>query len=142
MANKKISELPTKATPAAADLLPIVDTGVTPLATKKTTFADVLNAFDVVSNSTVGQPGGPASLDISGKIPISQLPAIAISDTFVVNSVAKLTALAAEVGDVAVRTDLSKSFILAAEPATDIGNWVELLASGIPANNNLDGGNF
>lgn len=142
MANKKISQLPTKTTPAASDFIPIVDTAALPVATKKTTLANVLSAFNLVSTDDIGTPGGAASLDVGGKVPLSQLPAIAISDTFVVASQAALLALTAEVGDVAVRADLNKSFILAAEPASDIDNWVELLSSGIPASNILDGGNF
>ncbi len=38
-----------------------------------------------------------------------------------------MLALAADTGDVAVRTDVSKTFILTAEPATTLGNWQELL---------------
>ena len=37
-----------------------------------------------------------------------------------------MLALAVEVGDIAVRTDISKTFILQVEPATTLGNWVEL----------------
>jgi hypothetical protein len=75
-----------------------------------------------------GAANGVATLDASSKIPSSQLPAIAITDTFVVASQAAMLALTAEPGDVAVRTDLSKSFILTASPATTLGNWQELLA--------------
>ncbi|MFM2092009.1 MAG: hypothetical protein RLZZ127_2498 [Planctomycetota bacterium] len=73
---------------------------------------------------------GVATLDAGGKIPTSQLPALAVTDTFVVASEAAMLALTAERGDVAVRTDLSKSFILVAEPASTLGNWQELLAAG------------
>jgi len=136
MSNTKISALPEKAAPAPTDLVPIVDTAnPNNLATKKTTLADVVSVFK-------GVPNGIAGLNDFGKIPAEQIPAIAISNTFVVNSAAAMTTLSAEIGDVAVRVDLNKSFILAAEPATDGNNWVELLASGIPTNNNLDGGNF
>lgn len=69
-----------------------------------------------------------ATLDGGGKIPASQLPAIAVTDTFVVASQAAMLALTAQVGDVAVRTDLQKSFILKAEPASTLANWQELLA--------------
>ena len=64
---------------------------------------------------------------VGGKVPSSQLPAIAITETSVVNSQAAMLALTAQTGDVAVRTDLSKSFILAAEPASTLSNWQELL---------------
>jgi len=52
-----------------------------------------------------------------------------LHQTFVVNSQSAMLALAADTGDVAVRTDVSKTFILASEPATTLGNWQELLTS-------------
>lgn len=71
---------------------------------------------------------GYAGLDTTGKIPANLLPALAISDTFVTATQAAMLALTAQVGDVAVRTDLQKSFILKTEPATVLANWQELLA--------------
>lgn len=76
--------------------------------------------------SEKGQANGYASLDGSGKIPESQIPAVAITDTFVVNNQAAMLALTVQRGDIAVRTDLNKSFVLQVEPASAIGNWVEL----------------
>jgi len=77
-----------------------------------------------------GIPGGYASLDVDGKLPIGQLPALAITDTFVVADQPSMLALPAQRGDVAIRTDLGKSFILATDDATQVGNWRELLATG------------
>lgn len=74
-----------------------------------------------------GAANGVATLGADSKIPVSQLPATAISDTFVVANQAAMLALSAQVGDVAVRTDLNKSFILRAEPAGTLANWQELL---------------
>lgn len=75
---------------------------------------------------------GVATLGANGKIPSNQIPAVAISETFVVASQAAMLALTAETGDVAVRTDVSKSFILTAEPASTLGNWQELLTPTAP----------
>ena len=51
-----------------------------------------------------------------------------ITDTFVVNSQAEMLALStAEKGDVAVRTDLNKTFILKQSPYSTLTNWQELL---------------
>lgn len=74
-----------------------------------------------------GQADGLASLGSDGKIPTGQLPALAISDTFVVASQVAMLALTAEVGDIAVRTDLNKSYILKTAGASTLGNWQELL---------------
>lgn len=73
------------------------------------------------------QNSGYAGLDSSGKINPNQLPALAITDTFVVASQVAMLALTAEVGDIAVRTDLNKSFILKTAGATVLANWQELL---------------
>jgi len=70
---------------------------------------------------------GYAGLDANGKINANQLPAIAISDTFVVATQAAMLALTAEVGDIAVRTDLNKSYILKTDGASTLANWQELL---------------
>ena len=74
-----------------------------------------------------GVANGVATLDSGGKVPQSQIPAVAITNTFVVASQAAMLALTAEEGDVAVRTDLNKTYILAATPASTLGNWQELL---------------
>lgn len=76
-------------------------------------------------------PDGIASL-VSGKLDTGQLPALAITETFVVASQAAMLALTAEEGDVAVRTDLSQSFILTASPASTLANWQELLTPASP----------
>lgn len=75
-----------------------------------------------------GAANGLAPLDGSSKISSTYLPAIAITDTFVVASQAAMLALAAQTGDVAVRTDTSTSYILAGTDPTILGNWQQLLS--------------
>lgn len=74
-----------------------------------------------------GLANGLATLDAGGQIPTSQLPALAITDTFVVATQAAMLALTAEVGDVAIRTDQNKSYILQVADPTVVGHWKELL---------------
>lgn len=88
--------------------------------------SDVTNDAQV-KRSEMGQANGVATLGADSKIPNSQLPALAITNTYVVASQAAMLALSVEVGDVAVRSDISKSFILSALPASTLGNWQELL---------------
>jgi hypothetical protein len=78
-------------------------------------------------DSKIGAANGIASLDAGGKVPASELPDIAISDTSVVASEAAMLALTAEVGDIAVRTDVNKTFILKTAGASTLANWQELL---------------
>lgn len=74
-----------------------------------------------------GQPNGLASLDADAKLEANQLPALAITETFVVNDEAEMLALTAQQGDVAVRLDQEKSYILTVDPPSVLANWQELL---------------
>ncbi|MBF4484439.1 hypothetical protein [Flavobacterium sp. CSZ] len=78
--------------------------------------------------SQKGIANGVATLGADGKVPNSQVPALAISETFPVSSEAQMLALSgADQGDVAIRSDISKSFILRVLPSSVLGNWSELL---------------
>lgn len=112
---------------AAAVADAIVD-GVTNVAPSQNAVFDALALK--LDSSLKGAVNGLAELDGSGKLPSSQLPAIAVTDTFVVASQAAMLALTAEVGDIAIRTDASKTFVLAAAPASTLANWKELLSPG------------
>lgn len=79
------------------------------------------------SKNTGTTSGTIPILGASGKLDVGILPAIAITDTFVVANQTSMLALTAETGDVAVRTDLSKSYILKAMPASTLANWQEIL---------------
>lgn len=62
----------------------------------------------------------------NGKLTPSQIPAIAITDTFVVDTQAEMLALICETGDIAVRNDLNETFILQGTDPSVIGDWVKL----------------
>ena len=93
--------------------------------------ASTISDFDTAADARItaqkAQPNGLATLGGDGKLPTSQLPALAITDSFVVGSQAAMLALIAETGDIAIRTDLNKSFILSGDP-TILANWQELLS--------------
>jgi hypothetical protein len=91
--------------------------------------------------TVAAQPNGLATLDSSGKLSGAQLPAIAVNETYVVASQAAMLALAANVGDTAVRTDINETFILKATPASTLANWVQLLfpTSGVTSFNGRTG---
>ncbi|WOL31327.1 hypothetical protein [Microcoleus phage My-WqHQDG] len=59
---------------------------------------------------------------VNGKVPIAQLPPLAISDTHVVATVGDMNALTAQVGDIAVLTNPASTYILQTEP----NGWVML----------------
>ena len=85
-----------------------------------------------VDTALLGANNGVATLGADGKLNASQVNAIAISDTFVVATQAAMLALTAEVGDIAVRTDQNKTYILRASPASTLANWQELLTPSSP----------
>lgn len=88
--------------------------------------ADSVVQFDSSGQVSVLPKSDIAILDSGGKIPVSMIPAIALTEPFVVSSQAAMLALDAQVGDIAKRTDLGYSFCLAASPASTLSNWVQL----------------
>ena len=89
---------------------------------------EVVDGLGSAASKDVGTAAGNVPvLDANGKLVESIIPAVAITETYVVDSETAMLALDAQVGDVAIRTDVSKSFILQSLPATTAANWVELL---------------
>ena len=76
--------------------------------------------------SQKGVASGVATLDSDGKIPSSQLPAIAISEVFVVSSESEQLALNAQSGDAAVRSDLNKTYLHNGGTAGTMDDWTLL----------------
>ena len=81
---------------------------------------------DAINTSEKGAANGVATLDAGGLVPTSQLPPLAVTEVFTVNSQAAMLALPAQQGDFAIRTDIDRTFILAASPASTLANWIEL----------------
>ena len=107
------------------------NTTITPAFSSVTGTPTTLSGYgitDAIPSSEKGAANGVATLGADSKITSSQVPAIAITDTFVVANEAAMLALStAEKGDVAVRTDVNKSFILTAADYSTLANWQELL---------------
>lgn len=76
--------------------------------------------------SSVGVAGGVVPVNALGVIDERFIPAVAITDVFEVATEAAMLALVAQRGDMAVRSDLNKSFVLRATPASTLTNWAEL----------------
>ncbi|MBE5272104.1 hypothetical protein [Stenotrophomonas sp. B2] len=73
-----------------------------------------------------GAANGVAPLDAASKIPTQYLPALAITSTYVVNSQAAQLALVVEEGDVAVRTDQSRTYIQNGGTSGTMADWTLL----------------
>lgn len=104
--------------------LPSVEKVNTQIDTKITALS-----LGTASTKNIGTTNGCIPvLDTNGKLVDSVIPKIALTNTFVVATEAAMLALStAQEGDVAVRTDLNKSFILKATGYSTLVNWQELL---------------
>ncbi|KQQ60169.1 hypothetical protein ASF84_05535 [Pseudomonas sp. Leaf127] len=89
---------------------------------------DLANALaGKVATTQLGANSGVATLDAAGKIPVSQLPPLAVNEVFTVASQAAMLALTAERGDVAIRTDQAgRAYILSADAPGTLANWISL----------------
>ncbi len=111
-------------------------------ATKQYVDAGLATKADTVHTHTVTQlvglgsaalcdtgvaTGNVPTIGPNGKLNPSVLPSITTNSTFVVANEAAMLALTAQRGDVAVRTDVHKSFILIDTPSSTLSNWQELL---------------
>lgn len=81
----------------------------------------------VASKDTGTGAGNVPILDGGGLLDVAVIPAVAITDVFVVASQAAMLALTAQKGDIAIRTDLNKSFALQTNSPTTLTDWKELL---------------
>ena len=73
--------------------------------------------------SQKGSANGYASLDTGGKVPTTQLPALALTEVSVVANQAARLALTAQEGDVAIQTDISTTFIHNGGTAGTTADW-------------------
>lgn len=90
--------------------------------------SDSITVSNYIPLSQKGVANGVATLDGAGKILSSQLSSFSLSDTFVVNSEAEmLNLLTAELGDVAIRLDENKSYILTTNDPTNVANWQQII---------------
>lgn len=120
---------------ASGDYIAIYDlsAGVLKTITRaelKTAIIDQQLGYTPENAAGKGAAGGYAALDGAGLVPTAQLPAMAITDVFTVADQTAMLALSAEKGDVAVRTDVGKSFILSTNSPSTLADWKEITAVG------------
>ena len=72
---------------------------------------------------------GKADL-VGGLVPTAQLPPLAINETFTVASQTAMLALTAQRGDIAIRTDNGRTYVLSTDAQATLADWKEVLASG------------
>lgn len=109
------------------DVLGVVDDGAGGKEIGVIPLDDIVGDYIPIADK--GVAGGVAELDGSGKVPVSQMPLIAINEVFVVADEAAMLALTAQRGDMAKRTDESGAiYVLATDDPTDVDNWIPIAA--------------
>lgn len=91
------------------------------------TAKEAVDSLGTASKCDTGtSEGNIPIINSEGKIDNSILPPLAITDTFTAENQEQMIVLNAQKGDICIRTDESKTYILQNEPATEISNWLEL----------------
>lgn len=90
------------------------------------TLAKITDAGTAAARDVGSKAGNLIELNSKGKIDKKYLPAIAITEPFAVSSEEEMLALSAQTGDIAIRSDESKTYILKETPPSVKENWLEL----------------
>ena len=87
-----------------------------------------IESLGTASKCNIGiNEGNIPIISENGKLDTSIIPQIAITDTFSVDSAEAMLKLDVQKGDICVRTDENKTYILQNSPATEIQNWIQLV---------------
>ena len=79
-----------------------------------------------IDTASISMPNGVAGLDKNGKVYTNQLPSQLITSIFVVDNMAQQLSLDATQGDVCIRTDISKTYMLINNTPAQFTNWIEI----------------
>ena len=86
---------------------------------------------DYILTTAKGQANGVAELDADAKIKISQLPGLSISDSYPVASETAMLELSVQRGDLAIRSDINKTFVFAYDSFSITNKVISVLYIGI-----------
>lgn len=100
-------------------------------AAARTAIGAGTSSLIIGTSGTTAKAGNwvPNFSEITGIISTAQMPPIAINETFPVATEAAMLALTAQRGDVAIRSDVNKSFILSTDNPGTLADWLELLST-------------
>lgn len=73
---------------------------------------------------------GSASDITTGTLPTSVLPPLAVNETFTVANQAAMLALTAQRGDMAIRSDNGRTYVLSSDSPSTLADWKEVMAAG------------
>lgn len=90
----------------------------------------ISTATQTALNGKAASVHGHTYADITGMVPTSALPPLAINETTPVATQAAMLALVAQRGDMAIRTDNGKTYVLATDSPGTLADWKEVMATG------------
>lgn len=90
--------------------------------------ADANAAKSSLGLATVATSGSAA--DLTGTLGTAQLPPLAINEVFAPANQAAMLALTAQRGDIAIRQDTGKTFVLATDSPGTLADWKQVTAAG------------
>jgi len=128
IASPSFTGTPTAPTPSET-------TSSTQIATTAFTHAVATTAKNAAEAASIpltqkGAAGGVAELTSGGVLPSAQLPPLALTEAFVVNSEEEQLALNAHLGDFAIRSDLGKTFVHNSGTTGTMSDWTEIVTPG------------
>lgn len=91
------------------------------------TAKEAVESLGTASKCDIGtSEGNVPVINSSGKLDTSILPSISIIGVFMVDSESTMKALSVQKGDICIRTDENKTYILPNESASEMQSWLEL----------------
>lgn len=91
--------------------------------------ADATAAKSALGLAAVATSGSASDIT-TGTLPTSVLPPLAINEITPVATQAAMLALVAQRGDMAIRTDINRTFVLATDSPTTLADWKQITSGG------------
>ena len=89
---------------------------------------EAVESLGTASKCDIGtSEGNVPIINSDGKLDTSILPSISITDVFTADSESAMLALNVQKGDICIRTDENKTYILQNEPSSELQNWLEIM---------------
>jgi hypothetical protein len=126
---KLAQKLTAWAQPLSTNLTNLAGVASTVFGRARLADADAAAAKTALGLAAVASSGSATDIT-TGILPSSVLPPLAINDVFTVATQAAMLALVAQRGDVAIRTDNNRSYILATDSPGTLADWKQLTAGG------------
>ncbi|ALF01232.1 hypothetical protein FDH47_gp21 [Arthrobacter phage Brent] len=101
-------------------------------AAARTAIGAGTSSLVIGTTSTTAKAGNwfPSFADVTGVISTAQLPPLAINETYPVASQAAMLALTAQRGDMAIRSDNGRTYVLSSDAPATLADWKEIMAAG------------